>query len=182
MRHLGRLPTPPGPARPGFWRWPLRGPWLTMVIGSILLVGVTIVAVTGFLSQAAYMPRLGRNAIVPDALPLTFDWPTSPAWLYGLTQGLHVTVGLVVVPMLLVKLWSVIPRLFAWPPAATPAQAIERIGIALLVGGAVFELATGIMNIQYWYPFGFNFLGRALLRRRSCSWLRSSSMCSSSSR
>jgi DMSO/TMAO reductase YedYZ molybdopterin-dependent catalytic subunit len=140
------------------FRSPLRGPWLTTVIGSILLVGVTIVAVTGFLSQAAYMPQLGHNAIVPVALPLTFDWPTSPAWLYALTQGLHVNVGLVVIPLLLVKLWSVIPRLFAWPPVGSPSAAIERAAIALLVGSAIFELATGVVNIQNWYPFGFNFV------------------------
>jgi DMSO/TMAO reductase YedYZ molybdopterin-dependent catalytic subunit len=140
------------------FRSPLRGPWLTTVIGSILLVGVTIVAVTGFLSQAAYMPQLGHNAIVPVALPLTFDWPTSPAWLYALTQGLHVNVGLIVIPLLLVKLWSVIPRLFAWPPVGSPSAAIERAAIALLVGSAIFELATGVVNIQNWYPFGFNFV------------------------
>jgi DMSO/TMAO reductase YedYZ molybdopterin-dependent catalytic subunit len=140
------------------FRSPLRGPWLTTVIGSILLVGVTIVAVTGFLSQAAYMPQLGHNAIVPVALPLTFDWPTSPAWLYALTQGLHVNVGLVVIPLLLVKLWSVIPRLFVWPPVGSPSAAIERAAIALLVGSAMFELATGVVNIQNWYPFGFNFV------------------------
>jgi DMSO/TMAO reductase YedYZ molybdopterin-dependent catalytic subunit len=140
------------------FRSPLRGPWLTTVIGSILLGGVTIVAVTGFLSQAAYMPQLGHNAIVPVALPLTFGWPTSPAWLYALTQGLHVNVGLVVIPLLLVKLWSVIPRLFVWPPVGSPSAAIERAAIALLVGSAIFELATGVVNIQNWYPFGFNFV------------------------
>jgi DMSO/TMAO reductase YedYZ molybdopterin-dependent catalytic subunit len=140
------------------FRSPLRGPWLTTVIGSILLVGVTIVAVTGFLSQAAYMPQLGHNAIVPVALPLTLHWPTRPAWLYALTQGLHVNVGLVVIPLLLVKLWSVIPRLFVWPPIGSPSAAVERAAIALLVGSAIFELATGVVNIQNWYPFGFNFV------------------------
>jgi hypothetical protein len=58
-------PTPPGPFRPGFWRSPLRGPWLTAALGSILLVLITIVATTGFLSHLAYMPDLGTNAIVP---------------------------------------------------------------------------------------------------------------------
>ena len=83
---------------------------------------VTIVAVTGFLSHMAYEPDLRGNAIVPvDAdLPLTFGWPTSPSWLYAVTQSLHVNVGLVAVPFLLAKLWSVIPRLFVWPPAARP--------------------------------------------------------------
>jgi DMSO/TMAO reductase YedYZ molybdopterin-dependent catalytic subunit len=143
--------------RPRF-RSPLRGPWLTTVIGLVLLVGVTVVAVTGFLSQAAYMPQLGHNGIVHPALPLTFGWPTHPAWLYGLTQGLHVNVGLVVIPLLLVKLWSVIPRLFVFPPVASAAQAVERAAIALLVGSAIFELATGVCNMQNWYPWSFNFV------------------------
>ena len=151
---------PPGPFRPRFWRSPLRGPWLTAAIGSVLLLLVAIVAVTGFLSHTAYQPDLGRNAIVDVGadLPLLFDWPTSPTFLYAITQGLHVNVGLVAVPFLLAKLWSVIPRLFAWPPVASPAQAIERLSVALLVSSAVFEFVTGIMNFQYWYAFGFNFV------------------------
>ena len=87
-----------------------------------------------------------------------FDWPTGPSWLYAATQGLHTNVGLVAIPFLLAKLWSVIPRLFAFPPVTSPAQAIERLSIALLVSSAVFELATGVMNAQYWYPFKFNFV------------------------
>ena len=67
-------------------------------------------------------------------------------------------VGLVAVPFLLAKLWSVIPRLFVWPPVASPAQAIERLSIALLVASAVFQFVTGIMNAQYWYAFHFNFV------------------------
>src|SRR4051794_40801803 len=151
---------PPGPFRPRFWRSPLRGPWLTAALGSVLLALVTIVAVTGFLSHAAYQPDLGRNAIVDPArdLPLTFPWPSGPAFLYAVTQGLHVNVGLVAIPFLLAKLWSVIPRLFVWPPVASAAQAIERLSIALLVSSAVFEFVTGVMNIQYWYAFGFNFV------------------------
>jgi DMSO/TMAO reductase YedYZ molybdopterin-dependent catalytic subunit len=142
------------------WRSPLRGPWLTASLGTVLLPLVAIVAVTGLLSHAAYEPDLRGNAIVPvDAdLPLTFDWPTSPAWLYALNQGLHVGVGLVAVPFLLAKLWSVIPRLFRWPPVSSPAQAIERAGVALLVASTVFQFATGIANIQYWYAFDFNFV------------------------
>ena len=59
VRTLSRmLPAPPGPFRPGFFRSPLRGPWLTSALGSILLVLITIVATTGFLSHAAYMPDL----------------------------------------------------------------------------------------------------------------------------
>src|SRR3954470_14327513 len=158
-----RLPPstpPPGPFRPGFWRSPLRGPWLTAALGSVLLVLVTIVAVTGFLSHAAYNPGLGGNAIVDPGLdlPLTFDWPTGPSWLYAVTQGLHTNLGLAAIPVLLAKLWSVIPRLFAWPPVRSLAQGIERLSIALLVSSAVFEFATGVLNMQYFYAFKFNFV------------------------
>src|SRR3954453_14808885 len=157
------LPAPRGPFKPGFWRSPLRGPWLTSALGSILLILVAIVATTGFLSHAAYMPDLGRNAIVPKQrdLPLIasfFDWPTRPSWLYGLTQGVHTNVGLIAIPFLLAKLWSVIPRLFSLPPIKSPAHAVERVSLALLVSSAVFELATGVMNAQYWYAFKFNFV------------------------
>jgi DMSO/TMAO reductase YedYZ molybdopterin-dependent catalytic subunit len=151
---------PLGPFQPWFWKSPLRGPWLTAAIGSVLLVLVVIVAVTGFLSHMAYEPDLRGNAIVPVArdLPLTFGWPASPRWLYAVNQSLHVNVGLIAVPVLLAKLWSVIPRLFAWPPVSSPAQAIERVGITLLVASAIFQFATGIVNVQYWYAFHFRFV------------------------
>jgi DMSO/TMAO reductase YedYZ molybdopterin-dependent catalytic subunit len=151
---------PPGPFRPEFWKSPLRGTLLTAALGSVLLVLVTLVALTGFLSHAAYQPDLGRNALVEPDVPFTtfFDWPTGPSWLYAFTQGLHVNAGLVVIPVVLAKLWSVIPRLFQWPPARTPAEAVERTSIALLVASTGFLLATGVANIQYWYVFGFDFV------------------------
>lgn len=152
---------PPGPARPGFWRSPVRSTWTTTLIGLVLLVAIVIVAVTGFLSHAAYQPDLGRNALVPrdkDLQLLVFSWPSSPSWLYALTQGLHVTVGLAMVPLLLFKLWSVIPRLFAWPPPATPAEAVGKLANGLLVGSACFQLGTGLTNAQLFYPWHFNFV------------------------
>jgi DMSO/TMAO reductase YedYZ molybdopterin-dependent catalytic subunit len=153
---------PPGPFREGFWRSPLRGPWLTAVLGLVLLIGLPIVIVTGLLSNDAYQPglstsnALGRDLGGPLDLYL-FGWPTSPSWLYALTQGLHVTIGLALFPVVLAKLWSVIPRLFEWPPVRSPAHALERLSLALLVGGALFEFVTGILNIQYWYAFPFFF-------------------------
>jgi DMSO/TMAO reductase YedYZ molybdopterin-dependent catalytic subunit len=150
---------PPGPARPEFWRSPLRSTWLTTLLGATLLPGVVIVAATGLLSHAAYQPDLGANALVPtDIQPLVIGWPTSPAWLYAASQGLHVTVGIVIVPVLLAKLWAVIPRLFAWPPVSGPGHALERLGVLLLVSSAIFEFATGIANAQLYYPWRFDFL------------------------
>jgi DMSO/TMAO reductase YedYZ molybdopterin-dependent catalytic subunit len=151
---------PAAPFRRGFWRSPLRGPWLTAIFGSILLVGVPIVFITGLLSYAAYNPDLGKNDQTPGhgfLNILMFDWPTSPHWLYRVTQGTHITLGLVLIPVLLAKLWSVIPKLFEWPPIKSPAQLLERLSLLLLVGGAVFEFVTGVLNIQYFYVFPGSF-------------------------
>jgi DMSO/TMAO reductase YedYZ molybdopterin-dependent catalytic subunit len=150
---------PPGVNLLQRWRSPLRGPWLTSVLGLTLLITLPIVIVTGLLSYIAYGPQFGQ-AIPADVgwlkLP-TFDWPTSPAWLYRLNQGLHVGLGLVLIPVILAKLWSVIPRLFAWPPSRSIAQLLERLSLVMLVGGILFELVTGVLNIQYDYIFGFSF-------------------------
>jgi DMSO/TMAO reductase YedYZ molybdopterin-dependent catalytic subunit len=153
--------TPPAPPfRREFWRSPLRGTWLTSVFGSILLVGIPIVFITGLLSYAAYNPDLAANDRTPGKGVLgffLFNWPTSPHWLYRVNQGVHVTLGLVLIPILLAKLWSVIPKLFSWPPITSPAQLLERLSLLLLVGGAVFEFVTGVLNIQYFYAFPGSF-------------------------
>jgi DMSO/TMAO reductase YedYZ molybdopterin-dependent catalytic subunit len=130
------------------------------VLGALLLLTVPIIALTGLLSNVAYDPRLGGNAVGRHLGPLDFylfSWPTSPSWLYALNQGLHVTLGLATIPILLAKLWSVIPRLFEWPPLRSPAHALERLSLALLVGSAGFEWVTGVLNIQDDYTFGFFF-------------------------
>jgi DMSO/TMAO reductase YedYZ molybdopterin-dependent catalytic subunit len=141
------------------FRSPLRGPWLTSVFGLVLLIAMPIVIITGLLSYIAYAPQFGQ-AIPGDVgwlrLP-GFAWPTRPSWLYRLTQGLHVGLGLVIIPVVLAKLWSVIPRLFVWPPARSIAQLLERLSLLMLVGGVLFEIVTGVLNIQYDYIFGFSF-------------------------
>ncbi len=64
------IPPPPGPFRPGFWRSPLRGPWLTSVFGLVLLIGIPVVFVAGLLSYAAYNPGLGPlNDQTPGCRP-----------------------------------------------------------------------------------------------------------------
>jgi DMSO/TMAO reductase YedYZ molybdopterin-dependent catalytic subunit len=122
-------------------------------------VALPIMIITGLLSYAAYAPRFGQAfpAHVGGLRLPYFDWPTRPVWLYRLNQGLHVTLGLVLVPVVLAKLWSVVPKLFAWPPARSLAQVLERLSLLLLVGGILFEIATGVLNIQYDYVFGFSF-------------------------
>ncbi|MFE1751570.1 molybdopterin-dependent oxidoreductase [Streptomyces anandii] len=149
------------PTSPGFWRSPLRGPWFTSVLGLVLLAGITVLFVTGLVSYAAYNPGLSP---VNDQTPgkgllgfYLFTWPTRPYWLYRLTQGVHVTLGIALIPVLLAKLWSVVPRLFALPPARSLAHALERISLLLLVGGGLFEFTTGVLNVQLDYVFPGSF-------------------------
>ncbi|MFD3583835.1 molybdopterin-dependent oxidoreductase [Streptomyces sp. NPDC058683] len=157
MRHDDpRLPT-----SPGFWRSPLRGTWFTSVLGLVLLAGITVLFVTGLVSYAAYNPNLAPvNDQTPDKGILgfyLFSWPTDPSWLYRLTQGLHVTLGVTLIPVLLAKLWSVVPKLFTLPPARSLTHALERISLLLLVGGGLFEFTTGVLNVQLDYVFPGSF-------------------------
>ncbi|MFG3580371.1 molybdopterin-dependent oxidoreductase [Micromonospora chersina] len=158
-RGLARHRPPGVDAADRAWRSPVRGPWLTSVLGAVLLATLPLVIVTGLLDWIAYGPRLDQ-AFPRDVgwlHPPVFDWPTRPAWLFRLTQGLHVTLGIVLVPVVLGKLWSVVPKLFDWPPARSAAQVLERLSLLLLVGGILFQTATGLLNIQYAYLFGFDF-------------------------
>ena len=116
---------------------------------------------TGLASYAAYDPNLAPGndttpgkGLLGSWLP---GWPANPSWLYWANQGVHVTLGLVLIPIVLAKLWSVLPKLFEWPPARSLVHLLDRASLLLLVGGAVFELVTGVMNIQYYYAWPFVF-------------------------
>ncbi|HLN78077.1 MAG TPA: molybdopterin-dependent oxidoreductase [Nocardioidaceae bacterium] len=89
-----------------------------------------------------------------------FPLPTRPSWLYRVTQGVHVAAGTAAVPLLLVKLWTVFPKLFARPPREKRAlvlHGLERASIGVLVATAIFQLATGLANTSGWYPWAFSF-------------------------
>ncbi|HWD84630.1 MAG TPA: molybdopterin-dependent oxidoreductase [Solirubrobacteraceae bacterium] len=151
---------PPGPFRPGFWRSPLRGPWLTSFLGTLLVPGIVLMLLTGLISQWSYYPTLGRNATTPvaDSIPPLFHLPVSwPSWDYAVTQGIHVNLGLALVPLVLAKLWSVIPRLFKWPAVESPAAAVERLSLLVLVSSVLVEFFTGVADAEYWYPWHFSF-------------------------
>jgi len=135
------------------WRSPVRGPWLTSVLGLVLLIGIPIEFVTGLMSYAAYDPRLRYNDPNPDHGLFgryLFNWLTAPSWVYRVIEGVHVMLGLMLVPVVLAKLWSVIPKLFVWPPWVSVSQLLERIALILVVGGVVFQMSTGILDIDYY--------------------------------
>jgi hypothetical protein len=145
------LPAPPqrlrrGPLRPAAFPSTLRSARLTSHAGLALAVAFSVCFTTGLLSHLIQHP------------PTWFWWPAHPAWLYRVTQGLHVATGLASVPLLGLKLWSVYPRLFTWPPARTVAHAIERASVASLVAAGLFQVVSGVLNVGRWYapmPFFF---------------------------
>jgi DMSO/TMAO reductase YedYZ molybdopterin-dependent catalytic subunit len=118
----------------------------TAMLGVVVGVLFGVCLLTGLLSHLIQQP------------PGWFGWPSRPVWLYRWSQGLHVFCGIAAVPVLLAKLWSAYPNLYRWPPVRGVAHAIERAGIVPLLGGALLLLVTGLMNIGYWYGWGFDFI------------------------
>lgn len=126
----------------------LRSAAVTARVGLWLGICFGICFLTGLISHYA------QNVDHP------IPFPTSPSWGYRVTQGLHVVTGTAAVPLLLVKLWTVYPRLFIRPPKdrrALLVEVLERGSIAVLVAGAIFQLASGLANSAQWYPWAFSF-------------------------
>ncbi|WP_088320042.1 molybdopterin-dependent oxidoreductase [Kineosporia sp. R_H_3] len=124
---------------------PLRDPRVTVRVGAWLGVAVLVCFLTGLLSHLHQHPV--------GWLPI----PPRPAWGYRVTQGLHVASGIACVPLVLVKLFSVFPRLLEWPPVRSLPHALERLSVAGLVGAMLFEVVTGLLNVAQLYPWGFFF-------------------------
>jgi DMSO/TMAO reductase YedYZ molybdopterin-dependent catalytic subunit len=134
-----------GPFREGAFRSRLHSDRIAAVLGIALGVAFAVCFVTGLLSHLIQYP------------PRWFLWPSRPAGLYRITQGIHVATGIASVPLLLAKLWSVYPRLWRWPPLESVAQALERLSLVPLVGGSLFLLLSGITSIARWHPYSFGF-------------------------
>jgi hypothetical protein len=118
---------------------------MTARLGRLVGIAIAILFVTGLISHYHYEP---------------WSWlppPASPVWGYRLTQGLHIAVGTALFPLLLVKLWSVYPNLFRFPPLRSIRHAVERASVAVLVASALVQVTTGFLNVLNWYPFGWFF-------------------------
>jgi hypothetical protein len=125
-----------------------RGTALTARVGSALGVCFVVCFATGMWSHFQYS--------TPGWLTLS----PNPTQLYRWTQGIHIISGTAAIPLLLVKLWSVFPRLFIRPPKGRRAllvEGLERGSIAALMGSSFFMLASGTLNIIGWYPWEFSF-------------------------
>jgi hypothetical protein len=137
------------PVRPAWWprfTSSVRSTALTARLGRLLGIAFGLCFVTGLLSALQYQPL--------SWLP----WPASPPWIYRLTQGTHVATGTACLPLIMVKLWSVYPNLFRFPPLRSLGHAVERGSIAVLVSASLVQLGTGFCNVLNWYPFGWDFV------------------------
>jgi len=141
-----KLPAPPTEKS---FPSPLHHPRVATVIGRWLGIAVTICFLTGLFSH------------FQQETPGWLHIPSRPASLYRVTQGLHVLSGTVAVPLLLAKLWTVYPKLFAklpWPPRRQAlASILERLSILVLVSALALELFIGFVNTLQWYPWPFPF-------------------------
>ncbi|WP_224273584.1 molybdopterin-dependent oxidoreductase [Nocardioides lacusdianchii] len=123
----------------------LRSPAVAARVGVWLGISFGTCFLTGLVSHWAQLPSPA------------IGFPTSPAWGYRFSQGLHVVTGCAAVPLLLVKLWAVYPRLFERVDLGAGrrlvAVGLERASIAVLVAASIFQLATGLANASQWYPW-----------------------------
>lgn len=144
-----RRPPAPRPPREEDFTSTLRGPEVATRVGTWLGICFTVAFVTGVWSHL-YQNQPGWLTI-----------PTGPVWTYRVTQGLHYLSGTAAVPLLLVKLYAVYPKLFApvpWRRARElSVHLLERGSIALLVAAGIFQLATGVANSAQFYPWSFSF-------------------------
>lgn len=135
--------------RPRWWpkfNSTLRSTAVTARIGRVLGIAIAVLFVTGLLSHYQYEPW----SWLPE--------PATPVWGYRLTQGIHVATGTATIPLLLVKLWSVYPNLFRFPPVKSIKHAVERASMAILVSSALVQMFTGFFNVLNWYPFPWYFV------------------------
>ena len=140
---------PPPATRPRWWprfRSTLRSTALTARLGRALAIAISISFLTGLLSLYQYEPW----SWLPE--------PASPAWGYRFTQGVHVATGTATIPLVLVKLWSVYPNTFRWPPFRSVKRVIELLSLVILIGSILLQLATGFLNVLNWYPFPWDFV------------------------
>ena len=117
LRHPSKELAAMSIARPR--QWPrfsstLRSTAVTARVGRVVGIAIGICFLTGLLSHYQYAPW----AWLPE--------PASPIWAYRVTQGLHVAAGTATIPLVLLKLWTVYPNLFRWPPIRSIKHAVER--------------------------------------------------------
>ncbi len=125
---------------------PARNPRMAVVIGRLLGAAFLVCFATGIYSH-----------FIQEPLPWMV-FPTRPIWLYQVSQGVHITAGILCFPLLFAKLYTVFPELFSTPPVRSFRHFLERASIALFVAASLVQIAIGLLNTYQWYaliPFPF---------------------------
>lgn len=125
---------------------PSRGPRTAVVVGRLLAIAFLLCFATGIYSH-----------FIQDPLPF-MRFPTRPIWLYQVTQGIHITAGILCFPLITAKLYAVYPEFFQTPPIKGFAHLLERASITLFVAASLVEITIGLLNTYQWYalfPFPF---------------------------
>ena len=125
---------------------PSRNPRMAVVIGRLLALAFLVCFGTGIYSH-----------FLQDPLPW-MSFPTRPVALYQVSQGIHITAGILCFPLLFAKLYIVFPELFQTPPVKSFAHFLERASIALFVASSIVQIVIGLLNTYQWYalfPFPF---------------------------
>ncbi|PCN48560.1 molybdopterin-binding protein [Curtobacterium sp. 'Ferrero'] len=124
---------------------PNRNARSAVVLGRLLGIAFLVCFGTGVYSH-----------LLQDPLPW-MRFPTRPVRLYQFTQGLHITAGIAIIPLLLAKLNAVMPALAQFPPVRGVLHLLERLSIGVLVSAAIVQVGTGLVNTYQWYPWPFPF-------------------------
>jgi hypothetical protein len=124
---------------------PSRNPRMATVLGRLLGAAFVICFITGLYSHFLQQPLAWMR------------FPTHPATLYQVTQGVHITAGIACFPLIFAKLYAVFPQLFQTPPIRGFLHFLERASITLFVSSALIELVIGLLDTYVWYPFPFYF-------------------------
>jgi hypothetical protein len=125
---------------------PSRNPRMAVVIGRLLAIAFLLCFATGIYSH-----------FLQDPLPWMV-FPTRPATLYQVSQGVHITAGILCFPLLLAKLYIVFPELFQTPSVRSFPHFLERASIALFVSTSIVQIVIGLLNTYQLYavfPFPF---------------------------
>ena len=125
---------------------PSRNARMAVVIGRLLGAAFLICFATGIYSHYLQEP-----------LPWMV-FPTRPVFLYQLSQGIHITAGILCFPLLFAKLYTIFPELFQTPPIRSFPQFLERASIAIFVSTSIVQIVSGLLNTYQWYalfPFPF---------------------------
>ena len=125
---------------------PSRTPRMAVVVGRLLGLAFLICFGTGIYSH-----------FLQDPLPWMV-FPTRPIALYQISQGIHITAGILCFPLLFFKLYAVFPELFTTPIVKSFPHFLERASIAVFVAASLVQIASGLLNTFQWYalfPFPF---------------------------